>query len=69
MLIGCGIYENNYTEKWMGGSMIQEYNPYEHWVSCLECIYIEDCKIKEDRDGCLAGEKYEEVGQNNGCAS
>lgn len=40
--------------------MTQEYNPYEHWVPCLECIYIEECENKEDRDGCLTGEKYED---------
>jgi len=44
--------------------MTQEHNPYEHWVSCLECIYIDDCEIKEDRDGCLAGERYDEKTSN-----
>lgn len=49
--------------------MTQEYNPYEHWVCCSECVDFEECENKEDRDGCLASEKYEEVGRDNGCTS
>lgn len=48
---------------------MQEYNPYEHWVYCSECVDFEECENREDRDGCLAGEKYEEVGRDNECAS
>ena len=53
-------YEKNCKGKRLERNMTQEYNPYEHWVPCLECIYIEECENKEDRDGCLAGEKYED---------
>lgn len=30
------------------------------FISCLECIFFEDCQDKESRDGCYFGEKEEE---------
>lgn len=26
------------------------------WVECTKCIHVEDCDVKEDRDGCYFGE-------------
>jgi hypothetical protein len=34
------------------------------WVSCKECIYLEDCELTEDRDGCYAGDKEEYNNKN-----
>ena len=29
---------------------------YGEWTDCIECIYFEDCDLKESRDGCYNGE-------------
>lgn len=34
------------------------------WVSCKECIYLEDCELTEDRDGCYTGDKEEYNNKN-----
>lgn len=33
------------------------YSSIDYWVNCNECIFYEDCEAKEDRDGCILGEK------------
>lgn len=30
---------------------------FDYWINCNECIFYEDCEAKEDRDGCILGEK------------
>ena len=34
------------------------------WVSCKECIYLEDCELTEDRDGCYMGDKEDYNNKN-----
>jgi hypothetical protein len=26
------------------------------WTACKDCIYFEDCEVKENRDGCYCGD-------------
>ena len=28
---------------------------YGEWVECKNCIYVEDCDTREDKDGCFLG--------------
>lgn len=29
------------------------------WTQCIKCAFLEDCEIKESRDGCYFGESEE----------
>lgn len=57
----CQAWLNNSNGKALADAIKSiDVSMYEHWVNCSECIYFDECEIKEDRDGCLAGEMEEE---------